>query len=256
MEEEKTIYEFDLALIGEYYSQLTRQGIGSPEMTIKALSFIDSLSQKSKIADLGCGTGGQTVVIAQNTGGNITAVDILPDFITIVNDNAKNLNLQTRIKGIVGSMDNPAFGSEELDLIWCEGAVYNIGFRRALNEWKKYLKKGGFIAISDASWITEERPSEIENYWTHHYPEITTVAENVDVMQKSGFIPFSVFIMPDNCWIDNYFIPQIPVQEFFLKKYRGNKAVEEFIDGCRREEKMYHEYKDFYGYVFYIGKKI
>ena len=74
-------------------------------------------------------------------------------------------------------------------------------------------------------------------------------------MQKSGYIPISVFTMPENCWTDNYFTPQIPVQNDMLEKYKGNKTVEEFVEGCRHEEKMYHDYKDYYGYVFYIGKK-
>jgi SAM-dependent methyltransferase len=60
--------------------------------------------------------------------------------------------------------DNLPFQNEEFDLIWCEGAIYNIGFERGLNEWRKYLKKDGFIAVTDASWTTEERPPEIENY--------------------------------------------------------------------------------------------
>ena len=256
MEKEKTIYEFNLELISEYYSKLNRQGIGSSEMTVKALSFVDNVRQKPHVLDIGCGTGGQTMVLAQNTEGNITGIDSLHDFIDILNDSARKLNLQNRVKGIVGSMDNLPFQNEEFDLMWCEGAIYNIGFERGLSEWRKYLKKNGFIAVTDASWLTEKRPSEIEEYWTHHYPGITTISNNVAIMQKSGYIPISVFTMPENCWTDNYFAPQIPVQNDLLKKYNGNKTVEEFIEGCRHEEKMYHEYKEYYGYVFYIGKKI
>ena len=58
-----SIHEFDFNLICEYYSSVERQGPGSPEVTIKALSFIENLSDKSQIADIGCGTGGQTCVI-------------------------------------------------------------------------------------------------------------------------------------------------------------------------------------------------
>jgi len=256
MENEKTISDFSHELICEYYSNLKRQGPGSPEMTIKALSFIDGLTQKSKIADLGCGTGGQTMVLAQNISGHITGMDIYPDFINIFNDNAKKLNIHDRVKGITGSMDSLPFQNEEFDLIWSEGAIYNIGFERGLNEWRQFLKKDGYIAVTEATWFTEERPSEIQKYWEHHYPAITTIPNNVSTIQKAGYIPVSTFILPENCWIDNYFIPQNPVYDIFLKKYNGDKTVEEFIEGNRHEEKMYHEYKKYYGYVFYIGKKI
>ncbi|MCL2484960.1 MAG: class I SAM-dependent methyltransferase [Endomicrobia bacterium] len=250
------INDFDSALICEYFSSFKRQGPGSPDMTIKALSFIDNLTPKSKIADLGCGTGGQTITLAQNIAGDITGIDIFPDFINIFNDNAKKQNLQDRVKGVTGSMDNLTFQNEELDLIWSEGAIYNIGFERGFKEWNKYLKKGGFIAVTEASWFTESRPSEIEEYWNFHYPAITTIADCVSIMQKTGYIPVSVFTLPEYCWTDNYFAPQIPVQEKCLNKYKESKAVKEFVESARLEEKMYQKYKEFYGYVFYIGKKI
>lgn len=126
----KSITEFDFDLICEYFSLVERQGPGSPEATIKALSFIDNLNENSKIADLGCGTGGQTMVLAQNAPGTITAIDLFPKFIEIFNDNARRLSLHNRVKGITGSMDELPFAKGELDLIWSEGAIYNIGFKR------------------------------------------------------------------------------------------------------------------------------
>ncbi len=107
------------------------------------MSFIDNLTNESHIADIGCGTGGQTMVLAQNAPGHITGIDLFPTFIDLFNSNAVKLNLQDRIKGVVGSMDNLPFQNEELDLIWSEGAIYNIGFERGLNEWRKFLKTGG-----------------------------------------------------------------------------------------------------------------
>ena len=55
-----------MELIYEYFMELERQGPGSPESTIKALNFIDNISSDLKIADLGCGTGGRTAVLAKN----------------------------------------------------------------------------------------------------------------------------------------------------------------------------------------------
>ena len=72
MENDHTsIHDFDFNLINEYFVGLERQGPGSSEATIRALSFIDNLSRDSKIADLGCGTGGPTMVLAQNSKASI-----------------------------------------------------------------------------------------------------------------------------------------------------------------------------------------
>ena len=254
-DENRSIHEFDIEIICEYYSNLERQGPGSPEVTIKALSFIDHLNDKSLIADIGCGSGGQTMVLAQHTPGNITGIDLFPIFIDLFNRNVEKLNLQDRVKGITGSMDNLPFRDEELDLMWSEGAIYNIGFERGLNEWRKFLKTGGYVAVSEVSWFTEERPAEIDEFWMDAYPEIDTIPDKVAQMQKAGYIPVATFILPENCWTEHFYAPQVNAQKVFLEKNAGNKAAVEFIANQRHETQLYYRYKEYYGYVFYIGKK-
>ena len=152
--ENKTIHEFDFNLICEYFSNVERQGPGSPEATLKALSFIDNLADNSRIADLGCGTGGQTMILAENAPGQITGLDLFPEFINIFNRNAKQSDLSDRVKGVVGSMDDLPFGKESLDLIWSEGAIANIGFKKGLNYWNGFLKKDGYVEVDGEGAIT------------------------------------------------------------------------------------------------------
>ena len=253
----KTIHEFDFSLICEYFSNVERQGPGSPEVTIMALKYIDNLTTQSRIADLGCGTGGQTMTLAKNAPGYITGLDLFPDFINIFNRNAHTLGLSDRVNGIVGSMlEKLPFEKESLDLIWSEGAIYHIGFEKGLNEWRQYLKKGGFIAVTEASWFTPERPAEINDFWMAHYTEIDTIPNKVAQIQNAGYIPVATFILPENCWTEHYFAPCSKIQEAFLKKHQGNRTVEELIAGQCHEKELYYKYKEFYGYVFYIAKKI
>lgn len=252
----KSIHEFELNLICEYYSNFERQGPGSPEITLKALSFVENLTKNSLIADIGCGTGGQTIVLAKQVPGTITAIDLFPRFIDLLNTNAEKHGLQDKLKGKVGSMDNLTFENEELDLIWSEGAIYNIGFEQGLREWRKYLKTGGYIVVSEASWFTNERPAEIHEFWMDAYPGIDTIPNKVKQMQDAGYVPVASFIVPEICWTKHFFEPQVKVQEEFLKKHKGNKAAEDFIANQMHEYELYKKYKDFYGYVFYIGKKL
>ncbi len=254
-EEIKSIHEFDFDLIVDYFSNLDRQGPGSPEITQKALSFIDKLSPESKIADIGCGTGGQTMVLAQEVPGHITGIDLFPRFIDLFNHQASQLNMQDRVKGIVQSMDQLTFQNGELDLIWSEGAIYNIGFERGLHKWRKFLKPGGYIAVSEASWFTTERPAEINDFWMQEYPGIDTIPNKVAQMQKTGYIPVAAFILPEECWTKHFYEPQAKADEIFLEKHKGNKNAEDFIANQRHEKQLYDKYKEFYGYAFYIGKK-
>jgi ubiquinone/menaquinone biosynthesis C-methylase UbiE len=253
--EKQTIHEFDLNIIYDFFSKTERQGPGSPEETLKALGFIGGLTEKSKIADIGCGTGGQTMVLGENTTCEIIGVDVCPDFINQFNQKAQIKNLQNRVKGVVGNMNNLPFQEKELDLIWSEGAIYNIGFERGLNEWRKFLKQGGYIAVTENTWFTEERPEEIQNFWQKAYPEIDTISNKVAQMQKAGYLPIATYMLPETIWTD-YYSWQTKRRESFQKKYHGNNCIEEFVASMRYEAELYYKYKAYYGYMFYIGKKL
>ena len=244
----------------ESHLGLERQGIGSEEMTLKALSFLDNLNDISKVADLACGTGGQTMVLARNITGNIIGVDIYPAFINIFNDNAKKLNLQNRVNGIVGAMEDLSFQKEEFDLIWSEGAIDSIGFEKGLAHWNGFLKKNGYVAVTCPSWLTYERPAKIEKFWVEAGGSIDTIGSNISIMQKVGYSFVAAFTLPEKCWTDNYFIPREAADKALLEKYVGNKTaaayIEAYIKENKFEEELYSKYKQYYGYVFYIGKKI
>ena len=235
---------------------MERQGPGSPEVTLRALGFVDGLNDKSLIADIGCGTGGQTMTLAKHIQGKITGIDLSDTFIDIFNRNATQLGVQDRVKGIVGSMDSLPFHDEELDLIWSEGAIYNIGFERGLNEWRKYLKTGGYIAVSESSWFTDERPAEIHDFWMGAYPGIDTIPNQIAKICKAGYLPVATFILPEACWTEHFYIPNIAAQKIFLDKYAGNKTAEDFVASEQYEAELYNKYKEFYGYTFFIAKKV
>lgn len=253
--EDSQIHDFDMNLICDYFGRLERQGPGSPDSTIKALSFITTTHEEIKIADLACGTGGQTITLAKNTTGSIIGLDIFPDFINKFNTNVEKSGFQNRIKGIVGSMDSLPFKNEEFDIIWSEGAIANIGFRKGLSYWKEFLKKDGYLAITYESWFTDKRPTEIEKFWIDAVPEMGTISENISALQNAGYNFVAAFTLPEKCWTDGYFIPQKSIQEDFLEKNKGNMSAKAFIEYMKYEAELYAKYKAYYGYVFYIGKK-
>ena len=57
----------------------------------------------------------------------------------------------------------------------------------------------------------------IEEFWMDAYPEIDSIPNKVAQMQKAGYIPISTFILPEYCWIEHFYDPQVKVQEIFLQ---------------------------------------
>ncbi|MDR1856527.1 MAG: class I SAM-dependent methyltransferase [Desulfovibrio sp.] len=243
---------FDLLI--EAHIGLERQGPGSHEMTAKALSFLD-IDGISRTADLGCGTGCQAMTLARHIHGSIVCLDQIPSFIAAVNDNAKNHNLQDRICGIVGLMEALPFQKGELDLIWSEGAVDAIGFEHGLPLWNYHLRLNGYICISCPCWFTEEHPAELEKFWSDAGVRLNTIEQNISSMKKSGFVPIAMFILPEECWVDNYYTPRTDAQKVLVEKYAYSKTVVDYIEHDKHEVELYTKYKHIYGYAFFIGKK-
>lgn len=252
--ENKQLSMFDILI--ETHEGLTRQGPGSPEMADRALSFLDNLNSVSKVADLGCGTGSQTILLAQNIPGTVVGVDLIPSFIDILSENANKLKLQERVTGMVGDITKLPFDKEEFDLIWSEGVIDSIGFEKGLSHWNGFLKKGGHVAVTCPSWLTAERPAEVEKFWIDAGSGLDTVGSNISVMQKLGFGFVAAFALPEECWTDNYIIPREAAEKALMEKHPGNKTVEDYIKNSKYEMDLYSKYKQHYGYVFYIGKKI
>ncbi|NLE32329.1 MAG: class I SAM-dependent methyltransferase [Bacteroidales bacterium] len=250
-----SIHDFDVNLICDYYAGLHRQGPGSLEATLKALSFIPPLPASATIVDLGCGTGGQTMVLAGQTPASIFGFDLFPAFIEAFNRQAAEKGYGDRVVGRIGSMDAPPFDPGSLDLIWCEGAIYNIGFEHGLRLWQPLLKPGGYVAITEAAWLTQERPAEVQAYWDANYPGIDTIPNQLVMLERAGYALEAAFVLPETCWTEQFYQPQVAWQETYLARHAGNPAVEAFIANERQERVLYDRYKAYYGYVFYIAKK-
>ena len=254
-DDSRNLHTFELDLLCEYFAAITRQGPGSPEVTERALGFVEGLSENSRIADLGCGTGGQTGELAARTPGRITGIDLFPAFIDRFNENMAARGVRDRVSGVVGSMDDLPFGAQSLDLIWSEGAIYNIGFERGIREWKRFLKPGGFLAVSDATWLTQFRPAEIEAFWNRAYPGIDTTSNRIRLIEQAGYTPMASFVLPESCWTEGFYVPQEEAQQRFLERHVGNPTAMELVENQRHEADLYCRYKAFYGYVFYILKR-
>jgi len=252
----KYIVDFDFSLIADFFTHINRQGPGSTEVTRQALSFIDNLPEVKEMADLGCGTGTQTFTLAEETDAHITAIDLIPEMIDVFDGRIMQAGLTDRISTHVGSMGELPFAENSLDLIWAEGSIYNIGYEYGLNYCHKFLKPGCFIAVSEASWFTEVRPDEVQQFWDGNYSEIDTMPRKIAQMQQAGYVPVAHFILPEYCWFDEFYATMPGAMDNFLHKHDYSTAAQQLVDFNNYEADLYKRYKEYYGYVFYIGKKI
>lgn len=248
--------EQELQLLIDLHGDTPRQGPGSPDETRKAMALagIDE-SRSIQIADIGCGSGAQTLTLAENSNARITAVDLFPEFLERLQRDARAAGLQERVTTLEASMDNLPFADEELDVAWSEGAIYNIGFEEGIKQWRRFLKPGGYLVASEVSWITGARPAEIEEYWAGQYPQIDTISGNIRKLEQQGYSPTAHFILPEYCWTEHYYGPLQERFPSFLSRHGHSDAAKAVVESEKREIGMYEKYKGYYSYGFYIGQK-
>jgi ubiquinone/menaquinone biosynthesis C-methylase UbiE len=209
-----------------------------------------------RIVDIGCGTGASTLLLARLMDARITAVDFLPDFLEVLEDRAEKKGLSEKISTLCCSMDNLPFRNEEYDVIWSEGAIYNIGFERGIIDWNRYLKVGGLLVVSEITWTTSSRSSELQKYWDEEYPEIDMASSKIGVLERHGYSPIGYFVLPEHCWLENYYRPMQNSFKDFLNRHGNSEEARAIVEAEYREIELYEKYKAHYSYGVYVARKL
>lgn len=246
----------DYKLLIDLHKDGCRQGPGGDAATEQALDLagIDRLAPL-KVADIGCGTGASTLVLARLLKAEIAAVDFLQDFLDVLKVNAERVGVGDRVSTMACSMDNLPFADESFEVIWSEGAIYNIGFEQGVRDWRRFLKPGGVLVASEITWLTNTRPEELQRHWDREYSEIDVASAKIAVLERHGYTPLGYFPLPDSCWIDGYYRPMQDRFEAFLDRNGNSEDARAIVAAEQREIELYEKYKAYVSYGVYIASK-
>lgn len=245
----------EIDYILEIQNGLPRQGPGDNESTLLALNCIKSPPDPLSMLDIGCGPGMQTIALAKNIRGTVVAIDFYEIFLEQLKTAVLKEKLENKISLIHKSMFEMDFSEKSFDIIWSEGSVYIYGFEKALNDLKVLLKNNGHMVCSHISWLQENPPSEIIEYWKEMYEEIKTININLATAVNCGYEVVYHFILPEESWWENYYSPLLERLDYFRDKYKDDPEGTQIINSIQVEIAMFRKYSEFYGYVFYILKK-
>ncbi len=189
--------DLQMQLLLDLHRSNFRQGPGGDAETKRAMELAGlDRSRPLKIADVGCGTGASTILLAKELDAHITAVDFLPVFLDELHTRAIDHGVAERITTLNCSMDALPFAQGEFDVIWSEGAVYNMGFEAGVSAWRRFLKPGGKLIVSEITWLSATRPAELQSHWEAEYPEIDVASAKIGLLERHGYSPEGYFALP------------------------------------------------------------
>ncbi|POQ98903.1 methyltransferase type 11 [Alkalispirochaeta sphaeroplastigenens] len=238
------------------YEELPRQGPGNASSAARALELCRNLPSSPVILDMGCGVGGQTIQLAELLpAASITAIDTHAPGIARLQKTVRERGLQDRIVAIEGDMADPAILPGRFDLLWSEGALYNLGLHRVLLRCYELLHPGGYLAFSDAIWRKKNPPPEVKASFDLDYPEMGWLQDDLTLINVSGLDLVGHFTLPDEAWWDDFYTPmETRIQE--LRRVRaGEPEALAVLDLLAREPDMHRHYQDFYCYEFFVARR-
>lgn len=234
-----------------------RQGPGSNTETLRALDLTRlARAAELDVADIGCGTGAASLALAGALPrARIVAVDLFPEFLDSLAVRARAAGCSAQIQTLPGSMEALPFAAGSLDLIWSEGAIYNMGFSAGIEAWRSFLRPGGVLAVSEITWLHPDPPTEVHSHWTTEYPEIATAAAKIALLERAGYDLLGYFVLPPAAWLDNYYRPTEARIPAFLERHAHRPEAAEIVQLERQEADLYRRFQDSFSYGFYVARR-
>lgn len=123
-----------------------------------------------------------------------------------------------------------------------------------LKQWKDFLKKDGFLVLSDLVWLKDERPEELAQHWKDEGIIVFSIDQILEAADKEGCHLIDHFTLPDKGWREKFIIPMEQKITSLRAKYAGNtKALDTFLS-VEYENQLVIKYLDYSGYEFFVWK--
>ncbi|MBN1594765.1 class I SAM-dependent methyltransferase [candidate division FCPU426 bacterium] len=237
------------------FNEMPRGGPGNAASTRRAYALVRNLPAKPRILDVGCGPGKQTLDLAAVSAGEIIAIDTNQHFIDRLEQVVQKLGLSSRIRAHNADMNCLDFPERHFDIIWSEGAVYQMGFENGLRTLGRFLKPGGYFALTEAVWLRPDPPRELRENWDAEYPDIKDVAANLEIISKCGYVLVEHFILPPTAWWDEFYAPMQMRIAQVRRECRADPETMRLIPVFENEIAIYQKYSDYFGYAFFVMRK-
>src|SRR5262245_9311306 len=235
--------------VGLLFGGLEKLGPGGNADTLRALRLLPK-QQFRLVVDAGCGTGRQTLVLAGALGSVVHAVDSYEPFFNDLQNRAREAKIAEFVQTHCMDMKDIPQIFSGIDLLWSEGAAYNIGFPNALATWGSAMVSGGFAVISELSWLKEQAPDTVREFFRSGYPDMQSVERNIAVAEAAGYKLIATHILPREAWVDGYYDVLAPRAKALLA--HPDPRVRDFAAETVKEIEVFDSCEDSYGYVFYV----
>lgn len=216
------LIEFDIDDFRQVFNEFTR----------KAYHLLPKL-KNPRILDIGCGRGNCTRELVRLTDGKIIGIDIDQDALNHFQKKIDSQGLSDRIEIKNCSIINNSLLKESFDIVWAEGVLHIVGFKRSLKEIYQLLKPKGFLVVHD---------------------EDKNIDSKLKKAQDLDFTLIDQFRLPKDAWLKMYSEP-LEKRIMEIRKISKNKKLLKELKRHENDVKWIKNNPEGSRSIFYILQK-
>jgi SAM-dependent methyltransferase len=154
MENEQTFFDF-AAEVG-----LTKHlgGVGATEELVE----LCHIGEGSYVLDVGCGVGMTPCFIARRYGCRVAGVDISEAMVERSRERARREGVTDRVEFKAADAQDLPFEDDLFDAVITESVTaFPEDKQRAVNEYVRVTKPGGYVGLNESAWLKVPPPPEV-----------------------------------------------------------------------------------------------
>jgi arsenite methyltransferase len=229
----------------------------------KDLIALCHIGKDAHVLDVGCGVGITASFLAKEYDCRVVGIDISSKMINRSYEKARKENVQEKIEFTVADLQSLPFKNNTFDAVIGESVTAFIQDKqRAVTEYARVTKSGGYIGLNETTWI-EEPPAEVADYLLHTTGADLESSETwKELLESSGL--HNIVAAPCKIVLATQFINEMKMAGFDICKAWGRvfslyfksptyrKAIKEMAREAWNRPKNIFKY---FGYGLYVGKK-
>lgn len=229
----------------------------------KELIELCHIDKSKYVLVIGTGTGTTPCYLAKSYGCRVVGVDLSQNMIHRSNERAKRQGVEDMVEFKVADAQNLSFEDAVFDVLICESVNAFIEDKtRAISEYTRVVKEGGYIGFNEVTWLKEPPPDLADYLYRIMFARFLTDNGWQELLEGSGLREIVARVYHTNAlsqWIGE--VRQIELLDFlrawyrFFVMYIKSPACRRFAKDAITVPRSIFSLFKYFGYGIYIGRK-